>query len=68
MLWMKKQKEEGEGGETQRLEGLKGHLMCDAWRGCKHLECLLSMGAHSISGSTCTESLLLKSELFILSL
>lgn len=52
MLWMKKQKDEGEGGESQRLEGLKIHLMCDAWLGCKHLGCLLSMGAHSISGST----------------
>lgn len=68
MLWMKKQKEEGEGGENQRLEGLKSHVMCDAWLGCKHLGCLLSMGAHCISGSTCTESLLLKSELSILSL
>lgn len=68
MLWMKKQKEEGEGGESQRLEGLKSHVMCDAWLGCKHLGCLLSTGAHCISGSTCTESLLLKSELSILSL
>lgn len=65
---MKKQKGKGEDRESQRLAGLKNHLVSDGWLGCKHLGCVVSMGAYYISENTFTENLLLKSELFPLSL